>query len=124
MLESGPSLWTWALAELPVTGVSVRAEELPPHRLEYLEFEGQVAQGRGSVTRLAAGHYEIQAQESDRLRLLLSSPELAGVLELTRNLPEKTAWTAVLTRTNQPPEPDSGAGQATGNARHLPRDVT
>jgi len=100
MLERGDSLRTWALAEFPALGLTVAAEELLPHRLEYLEFEGEIASGRGSVTRLAAGEYEIQTEDADFLRIALAGRGLAGILELARQLPETSAWTAVLSRTN------------------------
>lgn len=72
MFEAGDSLATWALAALPSdwqaslddpqlklasTNV-VDAERLPDHRLAYLEYEGPVSNGRGSVRRLDAGTYD------------------------------------------------------------------
>src|SRR5262245_31920357 len=59
MLEWGPVLRTWSVLELPAAGIELRAEELVPHRLAYLEYEGEVAGGRGNVARVAAGEYQL-----------------------------------------------------------------
>lgn len=71
MLETGDALATWALAELPAdwqtllddsqlkfaSSNSVDAERLPEHRLAYLDYEGPVSSGRGSVRRLDTGNF-------------------------------------------------------------------
>lgn len=71
MLETGDALATWALATLPSDWQTslrdsqltfalnnfVDAERLPDHRLAYLDYEGPVSNGRGSVRRLDAGTY-------------------------------------------------------------------
>ncbi len=59
MLEAGGVLRTWALAEAPCRGRAIAAEELAEHRLAYLEYEGDVSGGRGSVVRWDAGTYEV-----------------------------------------------------------------
>lgn len=100
LLEWGSALRTWAFLEFPAPGLTVAAEELPPHRLDYLEYEGQVAGGRGNVTRVAAGEYEIQAEDADSLRVSLSGSGLAGILTMARHLPEKSAWTATVSSTS------------------------
>jgi hypothetical protein len=84
MLETGDVLRTWALEELPRSWAEWRqrtAERFPhsaavakdddvvaaplgDHRREYLEFEGEVSGGRGSVTRVAGGEYEIAETET------------------------------------------------------------
>src|SRR5687767_761642 len=78
MLESGQSLRTWALCELPHEWLAaqvytaqlypacaaasaentVSAEPLGNHRRDYLEYEGPVSDERGQVTRIDAGSYE------------------------------------------------------------------
>ena len=92
MLEWGQLLRTWALAGSPQTGVVIAAEELAPHRLDYLEYEGEVSAGRGCVTRLAAGEFQILDEKPDFLRLRLVSPTLTGTLEMARESAGSAAW--------------------------------
>jgi hypothetical protein len=37
----------------------IAAIALPDHRLQYLDFEGDISGGRGKVTRIAFGSYEL-----------------------------------------------------------------
>lgn len=87
MLESGDMLRTWALDRLPrsweewrartaerfpncaahADGEEVAAAALGDHRREYLEFEGEVSGGRGSVVRVASGVYEIGEEARTQL---------------------------------------------------------
>jgi hypothetical protein len=55
MLEDGDTLRTWRLSDLPRSGVWVDAEEIAPHRLAYLDYEGEVSGGRGTVKRWERG---------------------------------------------------------------------
>jgi hypothetical protein len=96
MLEWGQSLRTWALTEWPDSGAAIAAEELAPHRREYLDYEGEVSADRGRVTRLAAGEYQILDEKPHFLRLGLISPAWKGTLELAREPAGGAVWTAVL----------------------------
>ncbi len=71
LLDDGHSLRTWRLARLPAAGVETTCESLPAHRRIYLEYEGPVSGGRGTVARELAGRYEIVDESADGLRLLL-----------------------------------------------------
>ena len=51
MLESGDALATWALKHSPDSAQPIAAEQLPDHRLAYLDYEGPISGGRGAVTR-------------------------------------------------------------------------
>lgn len=55
LLEAGPVLLAWRLFAEPVPGAWVPAEPNADHRLLYLDYEGPVSGGRGSVSRRAAG---------------------------------------------------------------------
>ena len=73
MFEFGGQLLTWATAptELGIESMQVGdpieadCEPLPPHRLDYLDYEGEVSGGRGSVTRRLAGHYVLKQFGND-----------------------------------------------------------
>jgi hypothetical protein len=60
LLEAGAACRTWRLAELPrPAGPAVAAEELPAHRLAWLDHEaGAVSGGRGFARRVDAGSFE------------------------------------------------------------------
>lgn len=92
-----PSLRTWACAECPVLVPSTMAEELADHRPAYLEYEGEISQGRGTVRRVAQGTYVQLAQSADRVHAFLrgefaSGGLLAGELTLIRDGAEPYRW--------------------------------
>lgn len=82
MLEWGDCLRTWALPEPPVAMVSMLAEPLADHRLEYLDYEGPVSGDRGYVSRWDFGDYEVEADEPSRLVLLLCGAKMHGRVTL------------------------------------------
>ena len=84
MLESGDGLRTWSIAKFPVTGEVSPAEELPIHRLAYLDYEGPVSNNRGEVSRVDSGTYEIQSSTEDGLTILLQGQTYHGTVQLTR----------------------------------------
>jgi hypothetical protein len=92
MFEFGDKLRTWALAELPAAGVSIAAEQLPDHRLEYLDYEGSVSGDRGSVSRWDAGQMTILSESPDRLVMRLSGDRLSGEATLQRQSEDASAW--------------------------------
>jgi hypothetical protein len=58
MIESVPggALRTWRIDQLPQPAqVEIMAFRLADHRAAYLEYEGAVSNGRGSVRRVDAG---------------------------------------------------------------------
>lgn len=57
LLECGDVLKSWRLLAGPTPGVTVPAEPNADHRLAYLDYEGEVSGGRGTVRRVAAGEY-------------------------------------------------------------------
>jgi hypothetical protein len=94
LLEWGDTLRTWALPAFPTPGVQLPCEELAPHRREYLDYEGAVSTGRGSVTQVAAGAYDLLEQSSQLVRVRLHGTKLSGLLCLTRQEPASALWTA------------------------------
>lgn len=67
MLEDGDALRTWRLPRDPGRHDVMEAEEIAPHRLAYLDYEGPVSQGRGTVRRVAAGTTTILRTEGGGL---------------------------------------------------------
>src|SRR5262245_11973321 len=86
MLEAGDALWTWRLERPPHGGLeTIPAERIGDHRLDYLEYEGPVSRGRGSVKRWDWGTYDLLEGSEDRLRLLFQGQHLDGRATLKRS---------------------------------------
>ncbi|QEG34902.1 DNA polymerase ligase N-terminal domain-containing protein [Bythopirellula goksoeyrii] len=96
MLEVGGVLATWELRELPAAwanalhlnvieaGAPGNVTRLPDHRLDYLDYEGPVTGGRGSVSRISGGSFQILESTPDTLTGVLSGETLSGEFKLTR----------------------------------------
>ncbi|QDV18162.1 ATP-dependent DNA ligase [Gimesia panareensis] len=91
MLEEGDVLKTWRLPEPPEidpasdeSSLDLTAEELPDHRLVYLEYEGPVSGDRGEVTRWDRGTFTLLERSEDQLVALLTGEELAGRITLKK----------------------------------------
>ncbi len=85
MLEFGDSLRTWALTSEPRVGEQIAADELPRHRLDYLDYEGPVSRGRGTVSRFDRGTFDVVEESPEQLSLDLQGELLAGRLQLTHD---------------------------------------
>lgn len=100
MLESNTGLRTWALESEPIAGRQIVANQLPDHRLAYLDYEGPISQNRGSVTQWDAGEYELNnrgeaakfAADSLMIAVVLRGCRLVGIARLTRPDAESQRW--------------------------------
>jgi hypothetical protein len=90
-LESGDSLRSWRILEPFAPGQTVRVEPAPDHRLMYLDYEGPVSGGRGTVKRICAGVYAWEEDAASRVVIRLEGQVFAGRLTLTR---ASDGWTA------------------------------
>ena len=71
MFEENGRLLTWALPEFLEAGKSITASRLPDHRMKYLDYEGPISDGRGSVSRVLEGVYNWKKVElKDRTAIL------------------------------------------------------
>jgi hypothetical protein len=84
MLEVGPALRTWRLSAPPLPGQTVAAEASFDHRLAYLDYEGPVSGGRGTVTAWDRGTFEGAADGPQRVVVRLRGGRLCGTLHLER----------------------------------------
>jgi hypothetical protein len=82
MLEQGDTLRTWAIDAPIVPEVELPARSLADHRRIYLEYEGEVSGGRGSVRRLDEGTFTVIDWRDDRVRVMLAGDQLVGEAEL------------------------------------------
>ena len=84
MLESEGTLRTWAIDAPIVGGIDLPARALPDHRLAYLNYEGEISGGRGTVRRWDAGTYEAERWTDSEVRVRLAGAQLVGTAELRR----------------------------------------
>jgi hypothetical protein len=86
MIDNGESLDTWQVHEGDmdrlISGKTITAESIEPHRRDYLEYEGPVSQGRGRVEIYDTGEYSDIIREKTHLSLLLKGERLRGKMEI------------------------------------------
>jgi hypothetical protein len=92
MLEFGDVLKTWALPQPPEPGAEMQGEALADHRLTYLDYEGPISGGRGTVTRWDRGTYTIERQSDAECVVELSGGKLAGTAILRPSASSPTQW--------------------------------
>jgi hypothetical protein len=90
-LEAGPVLRSWRLLQPLRDGVAVPAEQIGDHRLMYLDYEGPVSGGRGTVKRIDAGTFTWKEDGPEKLAVLLAGRVFYARLVLIRN---GDNWTA------------------------------
>jgi hypothetical protein len=92
LLEAGEVLKTWALPRPPEPDVAIECEALADHRLLYLDYEGPIAGGRGSVARWDCGTFEVETWTDASIIVRLIGERLFGQVTLL-NLPgEAERW--------------------------------
>jgi hypothetical protein len=94
MLETGDVLRTWRLAEAPNFGTAIQATAIGDHRKLYLDYEGPVSGGRGSVTRWDDGTYDGIELADERVQARLCGRRLDAVILLERLADDR--WTCAL----------------------------
>ena len=94
LVVSGGVLRAWRLLSEPRAGADVPAEPNAPHRLFYLDYEGPVSGGRGSVSRWDRGTCEWYSDGAGRAEVDLRGEKLAGLAVMQRT---EEGWTFRLT---------------------------
>lgn len=92
MLEARDTLATWALAQAPDAGGEIAARALPDHRLAYLDFEGEISAGRGSVTPWDRGSFQLRQYEPAQLVAVLAGEKLIGEVALRQSPHDPRQW--------------------------------
>ncbi len=94
MLEVQNALWTWRLDQLPAINHTVLGERITDHRIHYLDYEGPVANNRGTVKRVRTGHYRWEPKSKNRLAVLQFENEIWNVLLENENSMAKISRTS------------------------------
>jgi len=92
MLERDKVLLTWALDQLPTTENASLADRLPDHRSLYLDYEGEIAGERGSVSREDRGEFDWIEQSAARYVVQLRGEKLRGLLTLAQDESDAHRW--------------------------------
>jgi hypothetical protein len=92
MLEVGGTLKTWALSDLPQPGGEINGAALPDHRLAYLDYEGPISGGRGSVERWDRGTYSVQREDDTEWVVQLDGDKLSGMAALRQCADVPSLW--------------------------------
>lgn len=87
MLEAAGVLRTWRLIDAPVEPADwfdrgIDAEQLPDHRLHYLDYEGPVGGDRGVVAQWDRGEYELLEESETTLIIKIAGRRIRGVARL------------------------------------------
>jgi hypothetical protein len=92
MLETSPGseLATWRSPVWPITQPT-ELRQLANHRQEYLNYEGEIAGGRGTVRQVASGTYQISDQADGGKLIRWDQPSITP-MSLRRI--EETRWLA------------------------------
>lgn len=99
LLETGETCRTWRLLSPPDTPGQIAAEALADHRPFYLDYEGPVSGGRGTVAVWDRGEFVwVTAREGEEICVLLRGGRAAGRWTL-RHDAATGRWTAERTAT-------------------------
>jgi hypothetical protein len=82
-LEAGPVLRTWRLIPRLEPGTVVPAEPTPDHRLSYLDYEGPISGGRGTVSRIDAGQFTWERDDAECVTVQLIGRRFVGRLTIS-----------------------------------------
>ena len=96
MLEREDHLITWRMRSEPVSRAAcpIGCTRIKDHRKQYLDYQGPISGGRGIVTRVDHGHYELLAADEDAWTVRLTGRRLDGDFRLLRTSPDSQShWT-------------------------------
>lgn len=82
LLETATLLMTFALDREPTPGTTGRAQQLPDHRRQYLEYEGPISGDRGSVAEWDSGSYLIMRRNEQMMDISVDGRMLKGRIVL------------------------------------------
>jgi hypothetical protein len=92
MIELAGVLKTWALPQPPDSAVEIPCEALADHRLAYLDYEGPISGGRGSVTRWDRGTCIVRQQSDTECVVELAGEKLTGEAIFRRDADDPNRW--------------------------------
>jgi hypothetical protein len=82
MLEREGVLLTFSFADFPAAGAA--CERIADHRLAYLDFEGDIGEGKGVVARADGGTFDLLGESEDAVFVCVRGERLRGNVKLMR----------------------------------------
>jgi hypothetical protein len=104
MFEFGGVLRTWAVTSEPAPNTMLESDELPDHRLAYLDYEGTITGDRGIVSRWDSGTFEVVREAEGELRFVLQGRQLHGVAHFRRDPSLDQRWNITFSPGKSEPE--------------------
>ncbi len=98
MLERDHGLLTWQMKSEPLSrdACPIQCLRIKDHRKAYLDYQGPVSGGRGIVTRVDRGTYELLGTDEESWTLRLQGTRLVGDFRLERPDPaSRSRWTFI-----------------------------
>lgn len=92
MLDTENGLRTWRLAAPPQPCVIIEAQLLGIHRRAYLDYEGPVSGGRGTVRRWDSGDYTVEIESAESLEITLEGSRCHGRIKITSGNDQKLTF--------------------------------
>ena len=108
LLEAGEKLRAWRLLAEPAAGAAVPTEPNADHRLMYLDYDGPVSGGRGTVTRWDAGEFAWERDDAGSVAVQLRGKRLAGRAVIEAGTFRLQAWHPLVAMAGLP-----GTGKST-----------
>ncbi len=93
MLEQADALATWQLLTPPTAGFPIECIRIKDHRKAYLDYQGPVSGGRGVVSRVDRGGFQLLGVDDHSWMIHLSGEKIIGEFGLTRLDGSQTRWT-------------------------------
>ncbi len=98
MLEQKDALLTWRMMSQPTgrEACPIACLRIKDHGKRYLDYEGPISGGRGFVTRIDHGRYELLAADQDTWTLRLQGQRMVGDFRLVRaDQTSQARWTLI-----------------------------
>jgi hypothetical protein len=117
LLESGTILRAWRLSSPPAEGAVIPAQGNTDHRLFYLDYEGPISGGRGTVKRWDAGEFAFELQGDGPVEVKVEGMRLRGTIILQPS-PDR-GWNCMYRAASRASSPSDLPG-----TRDVPRDTS
>jgi hypothetical protein len=84
MLETPLLLWTWRFREFPGTEAEQECERIKDHERKFLEYEGELSAGNGSVSIVEGGTFDLLSAHEDQIHITARGQKIAGACRLVK----------------------------------------
>ena len=90
MLESPQLLWTWRFQDLPGSETEQACERIQDHEIKFLDYEGDLSPGMGSVRIVEGGTFDLLSAREDQINFTARARKILGSCRLIRR--DENKW--------------------------------